>query len=571
MTTPKISLAIIAGNVEHYMPRFLNSFIPLFDELIVVRAIGNQTPDGTLEIARQRGCIVDEYSNADGNDWPHVDNFAAARNKAWSMASGDYIAWADTDDVYNGTLEQWQALKEQIARKQPDVVSLPYEVPEDQLCVIRERIVKRGACHWIWPIHENLVMIDADAKPKVIVEQWPRWTHAARSDRSENDARNLRILESIPAESRTLSQLFHLWQSMRAVGRVEEGIAYAQQALKHPDIGPEEGYELLINIAQVATNVRAQEQYLLQAINAVPYRREALGEMVSCKLRLNDPRAALSYAQMMMAIPPPDEYVWNRRGKFYGYLAVQLHAMALRANSRFEEAAARELNHFKSHGAKISLLHATRGRPVKASNARRMWFNRAANPDAVEHIFAIDIDDGESLPLSVFQHVINTNTEGASVAAWNAAASASSGQIIIQLNDDFIPPMHWDKMILEAFAGKLDAPAVLQVSDGHRTDDQLCIAVLNRARLNQQGYFLNPRFKSVYSDDYFSWSAWKDGIVIPAKHIVIEHDHPYFKGGEGWDEVYAKHNSSDRYLEGERIFNELTGRNETDASSRLNP
>jgi hypothetical protein len=52
--------------------------------------------------------------------------------------------------------------------------------------------------------------------------------------------------------------------------------------------------------------------------------REALGEMVSCKLRLNDPRAALSYAQMMMAIPAPDEYVWNRRGKFYGYLAVQL-------------------------------------------------------------------------------------------------------------------------------------------------------------------------------------------------------------------------------------------------------
>lgn len=566
----KISLALIAGNVEHYLPRFLDSFAPLFDEIILVRAIGNQTPDRTLDIARERDCIVQEYHNAAANaDWPHVDNFAAARNQAWQRATGDYVAWADTDDVFNGTLDQWQQLRDRIENEQPDVVSLPYEVPEDQLCVIRERIVKRGKGHWIWPIHENLVMVDDQTPPKVMVVELPRWQHAARPDRRENDQRNLRILESIPPADRTLSQLFHLWQSMRAVGRIEEGVAIAQQALKHPEIGPEEGYELLINIAQVATNVRAQEQYLLQALNACPHRREAFGEMVTCKLRLNDPRSALSYAQMMVSLPPPPEYIWNRRGKFYGYLAVHLHAMALRANDRYDEANARELNHFKSHGAKISLLHATRGRPVLASNARRMWLNRAANPDAVEHIFAIDMDDGDSLPLSVFRHVINTKPETASVGAWNAAAHASAGHILIQLNDDFIPPMHWDRLIIEAMSGRLDTPAVLQVIDGHRTDEQLCIAIMNRARYKQQGHFLHPRFKSVYSDDYFSWSAWKDGIVIPAKHIVIEHDHPYFKGGEGWDEVYAKHNSSDRYLEGERIFNELTGRSESDAHDAL--
>lgn len=557
----KISLCLIAGNVEHYLPRFLDSFAPLFDEIILVRAIGNQQPDRTLAIARERGCIVQEYHNAAANrEWQHVDDFAAARNQAWQRATGDYIAWADTDDVFGGTPEQWQQLRARIEKEQPDVVSLPYEVPEDQLCVIRERIAKRGKFHWIWPIHENLVQIDPDKAPKVMVVELPRWQHAALPDRRVNDERNLRILESIPVADRTLSHLFHLWQSMRAVGRVQDGIAIAQQALKHPDIGPDEGYEILINIAQVASNPRAQEQYLLQALNACPYRREALGEMVNCKLRLGLYRDALSYAEMMTALPPPPEYIWNRRGKFYGYLAVQIHATALRANQHFAKADALELNHFKAHGAKITLLHATRGRPQQAADARRLWFNRAANPDAIEHVFALDFDDELSSPLALYRHVINTNAERFdAVTAWNLAARSCAGHILIQLNDDFIPPMHWDRQILEAFSGKMNQPHALQVSDGHRQDDLLCIAVINRARYVQQGFFLHPGFQSVFSDDFHSWSAWKDGIVIPARHIVIEHDHPFFKGGKDWDAVYEQHNSKPRYAAGAALYEQLTG------------
>ena len=79
-------------------------------------------------------------------------------------------------------------------------------------------------------------------------------TLATHADRKPNNERNLRILESIPENERTLSHLFHLWQSLRFVGRVEEGVKIAWQALKHPDIGPDEGYELLINIAQVSVN-----------------------------------------------------------------------------------------------------------------------------------------------------------------------------------------------------------------------------------------------------------------------------------------------------------------------------
>jgi hypothetical protein len=554
----KISLAIIAGNVQHWMPRFLDSFSPLFDQIIVVRAIGNQEPDASLDIARSRGCITAEYHNKPEHaDWPHVDDFAAARNLAFKLADGDYIAWADTDDVYGGTLEEWQALRKRIATERPDVVTLPYVVPEDQLCVLRERILRRGAGTWISPIHESF-KVNMEA-PRVIVQESPAWHHATHKDRTPNNERNLRILESIPESQRTLSHLFHLWQSMRFVGRTEEGVKIAQQALQHPDIGPDEGYELLINIAQVSTNVRAQEQYLLQALNAAPYRREAFGEMVNCKLRLSDPRAALAYAEAMNGLSDPPEYIWNRRGKYYGYLGVQLHGMALRANGRFKEADVREINHLKAQRHPVSsLLHATRGRPKIAADARRQWLNRATHPDRVEHLFAFDFNDEHSMPLAVYRHVIQTGN-GASVGAWNLAAAASCGEILIQINDDFEPPMGWDVMIEQAFAGKYADPAALKVSDGHRTDDLLCIAVINRARYQQQGFFLHPRFKSVFSDDFHSWSAYRDGIVIDANHIVIEHHHPYFNEGKGWDEVYAIHNSPERYAEGAAIFEELTG------------
>jgi len=204
----------------------------------------------------------------------------------------------------------------------------------------------------------------------------------------------------------------------------------------------------------------------------------------------------------------------------------------------------------------VSLLHATRGRPQLAATARSLWFDRAANPERVEHIFAIDADDRDSDCLKRFPHVIQTDIGGASVGAWNLAAQTSTGTILVQLNDDFTPPMGWDKLVSDAFAGTAE-PAALRVSDGHRTDDLLCIAVINLARYKQQGYFLHPRFKSVFSDNYHSWCSYRDGIVIDARNVVIQHNHPYFKAGE-WDNTYAVHNSKERYAEGEKIFKELT-------------
>jgi Fe-S-cluster-containing hydrogenase component 2 len=53
----KISLCMIVGNVEEYIRRCLESFLPICDEVCMVRAIGNQAADNTLAIA-QATCVA---------------------------------------------------------------------------------------------------------------------------------------------------------------------------------------------------------------------------------------------------------------------------------------------------------------------------------------------------------------------------------------------------------------------------------------------------------------------------------------------------------------------------------
>jgi hypothetical protein len=182
---------------------------------------------------------------------------------------------------------------------------------------------------------------------------------------------------------------------------------------------------------------------------------------------------------------------------------------------------------------------------------------KAANQDAIEHIFALDADDAESLQyLTLWRNVV-VAPGGGPVRAWNEAAQVCNGHVLIQLSDDWEPPMGWDQIILDRI-GDTSKSAVLQVSDGHRTDDLLCMAILTRARYIEQGYLFHPDFFSMYSDDWFSECARRDSVVIDARDVVFEHLHPAFGKAE-MDATYARSNDSVNYKAGERHLQRLRG------------
>jgi hypothetical protein len=175
-------------------------------------------------------------------------------------------------------------------------------------------------------------------------------------------------------------------------------------------------------------------------------------------------------------------------------------------------------------------------------------------PERVEHLFAIDNDDDVAkTALASFKPKIVTQLKAGCVAAWNLAAKHSTGDILVQLSDDWLPVKGWDSLFVERM-GKLNKPKVLVISDGHRTDDLLCMAILNRRRYEQQGFFLCPEYTGVYSDDDFSFRAYEDRVTVQARDIILTHEHPNYDPTIAMDETYLQQNHESKYAGAKALF-----------------
>src|SRR5688500_3390664 len=98
----KVSLCMISGNEAAIIKRCLDSAKVAFDELCLVQAIGDREGDETPQIASEwceqngKEYRFEKYYNEKA--FQHVDNFAAARNKSFDLATGDWLLWLDCDD-----------------------------------------------------------------------------------------------------------------------------------------------------------------------------------------------------------------------------------------------------------------------------------------------------------------------------------------------------------------------------------------------------------------------------------------------------------------------------------------
>lgn len=561
-----ISLCLIVGNVEEYITRCLDSFRPVADEICVVRAIGSLEPDGTLDIARDHfGARVAEYKNKPEHaDWPHIDNFAAARQMSFDMATGDYCFWADSDDVLKSGAER---IRRHAEAGGYACFIFQYDIFGKNVVVQRERMILKSAGHWEFPVHEcfkfRVEPVTAAMDDGVIIQHLPRLDKGERERAAGGvggNSRNLRILESIRPAQLTAGLKYHLFGELICAGRKAEAVDLAVKLLTQTELGRDERYDLLMSLVLQTPDLKQQADLLHEAHKTDPTRREALGVLACVMMDLAKPEESLAYARQMAATRPPEIQSWNSRQNFYGYTGDDIYQQALRVNGRLKDADLVRLESFKRHGGpRISLLHATRGRPEKASRCRKAWHDLAAQPGRVEHIFAIDDDDRESALLRRFHHVIVPAGRGC-VRAWNYAAAGCNGQVLVQLSDDWIPPLQWDDLILERL-GDLDKPKVLAVSDGVRDDKLLCMAICTRQYFCQDFFLFHPGFTGVHSDDWFTAQAYARDQVIEARDLLFKHNHPII-GGEPWDRTYAEQNAPERYAEGARVIARLTAGND---------
>lgn len=158
----KFSLCMIVKNEANVLRVCLDSLKDLMDEIIIV---DTGSTDDTKKIAAEYTDMIYDY------EWQ--DDFADARNFAFSKATGDYIYSADADEVIDEENRmRFRALK-QVLMPEVEIVQMIYVTEqinhptENYARDLRPKLFKRlRNFTWIEPIHEtiniNPVVFDSD-------------------------------------------------------------------------------------------------------------------------------------------------------------------------------------------------------------------------------------------------------------------------------------------------------------------------------------------------------------------------------------------------------------------------
>jgi hypothetical protein len=103
----------------------------------------------------------------------------------------------------------------------------------------------------------------------------------------------------------------------------------------------------------------------------------------------------------------------------------------------------------------IALLHATYHRPGGVGPLRDAWLGRADRADLVDYIVAMDGDDPAVRDTAGWHRVVGPPSDGtvSAVRNWNAAAAASSADLLVVLADDLFPEPGWDTTLRRMLDG----------------------------------------------------------------------------------------------------------------------
>ncbi|MCS1350950.1 glycosyltransferase [Mechercharimyces sp. CAU 1602] len=224
-----ISLCMIVKNEEEVLERCLRSVEGIVDEWIIV---DTGSSDRTKEIAAQFSEQVYDFT------W--IDDFSAARNFAFSLASKDFILWLDADDVLPS--EHHAELKKIKSSLAPhiDVVSMAYHTSFDQHGNIatsqrRNRLVRR-ACNfkWIGFVHEYLDIFGNTYHSNIAIHHHKEQT---------TPRRNLDIYRKHIERGSTFTPVdqYHYGKELVNNGFFEDATQVYQQFL-HDENGWKEGY-----------------------------------------------------------------------------------------------------------------------------------------------------------------------------------------------------------------------------------------------------------------------------------------------------------------------------------------
>lgn len=266
-----ISLCMIVKNEEDVLERCLNSFKDVFDEIIIVDTGSN---DSTKQIAQK---FTDKVF-----DFKWINDFSAARNYSFSLATSNFVMWLDADDVITPSeLQKLKKLKNTLTPN-TDVVMLKYAVAFDEennptFSYYRERILNRNQ-NFVWedPVHEAIT-----PRGKIVYED-VQIEH--RKVKPTTPGRNLKIYEAMEKQKKPFKprQLFYYARELYFNNKINKAITMFKRFLKTTNGYKENYIEACLNLSkcyQIKHDTQKAKQILLSSFMFDTPRSEILCEL----------------------------------------------------------------------------------------------------------------------------------------------------------------------------------------------------------------------------------------------------------------------------------------------------
>ena len=249
-----ISLCMIVRDEEKVLRRCLESVKDLVDEIVIV---DTGSEDRSREIA---GEFTEHVYDL---EWQ--DDFSAARNYAFSRASGEYCMWLDADDVIpESSRHKFLQMKERLT-PETDMVMLPYETAFDEgrkavFSYYRERIVKNHRGYlFCGKVHEVIPLRGKIRRENIPVRHQP--------EQKRNSERNLNIYRKLEQNGEEFDSrmLYYYARELTAHGRYREGARRLRLFLRRADGWLEDKIEATRQLA-VCCYQLGKEDLALQAL-----------------------------------------------------------------------------------------------------------------------------------------------------------------------------------------------------------------------------------------------------------------------------------------------------------------
>jgi glycosyltransferase involved in cell wall biosynthesis len=335
----KISLAMIVKNEVEDLAKCLRSVCSYVDEMVVVNTGDNPK---TTEIILEYGAKEFKY------EWNN--NFADARNFAFSKVETELVLWLDADDTLEGA-ENLPNLIKRFEDSRLGALWMYYDYDQDEygnttMVVWRERILRKDWFKWSGALHEEALKQVDCIQSKIPKETMYVRHHPAKDRIARSAVRNLEISSESYVKDHEEGTIdpFNVWnyaRSLNAVGYIDEAAEAFEEfiALTSSD---EHRYQALSTLSDIYRKTRRYDFALdtdLQAIKVRPKWSTAYFNMAKTYFVKEDFDNVILYTELGFKMDNPGDDVPVPFDPLEcTYRPLEPLAYALFQKARFEEA-----------------------------------------------------------------------------------------------------------------------------------------------------------------------------------------------------------------------------------------